>query len=226
MERLCNTCNQFKKTPYKNICRNCYQKQWAKTIPEKQCNICNQKFKVSGNTCWNCLDTSRKEKSRKMTCSNCKRTGLLILNMTEKLCTKCDREKKESLDPLKKEIRRKQVRESSRRKRGTKIDAPVRKSKGWWLTSQGYVMIFEPNHPNSNINGCINQHVFVMSQHLKRPLKKGESVHHINGQRDDNRIENLELWHRSHPPGQRLDEKIEWAKKFLEEYGFDVKLKD
>ena len=32
----------------------------------------------------------------------------------------------------------------------------------------------------------------------------------------------LEIWHKSHPPGQRLDEKIEWCKKLLIEYGYTV----
>lgn len=36
--------------------------------------------------------------------------------------------------------------------------------------------------------------------------------------RDDNRIENLELWSNSHPSGQRVDDKVAWAKKILETY--------
>jgi len=61
--------------------------------------------------------------------------------------------------------------------------------------SDGYIRVYIPEHPNAGKGGYIMEHRLVMSRHLDRPLERWELVHHINGIRDDNRIENLELMH-------------------------------
>jgi HNH endonuclease len=86
------------------------------------------------------------------------------------------------------------------------------------VRSDGYRLIWWPEHPNAKKSGYVAEHIAVMAGLLGRPLVKPENVHHKNGIRDDNRPENLELWSTSQPPGQRVEDKITWAVELLALY--------
>ena len=62
------------------------------------------------------------------------------------------------------------------------------------------------------------EHRLVMARSLNRPLFKHENVHHINGNRQDNRLINLELWSTFQLSGQRVSDKIKYAKEILRLY--------
>lgn len=87
------------------------------------------------------------------------------------------------------------------------------------VNSSGYILVFiGKGEPGASKSGHILEHRKVMQDHLERPLLDHENVHHKNGHKDDNRIENLELWSRSQPTGQRVADKLAWAREFLALY--------
>lgn len=99
-------------------------------------------------------------------------------------------------------------------------NVPIKDLPGTGYINHGYFVVPVPPQLRHLVSGepSAAEHRLVMAQHLGRPLLPTESVHHKNGNRLDNRLENLELWECSQPSGQRVSDKVAHAVAVLRQY--------
>lgn len=81
-----------------------------------------------------------------------------------------------------------------------------------FVNSHGYRVVTMPDGVQKL------EHRVIMEEYLGRPLSPDETVHHLDGDRLNNNVENLELWSSRHPKGQRIEDKIEFCVSFLSQY--------
>lgn len=105
-----------------------------------------------------------------------------------------------------------------------RADVPVKSVSGEGSINHGYRRVAVPKELRHLTGGeyQVFEHRLVMAQHLGRPLYPQEVVHHRNGNRTDNRVENLELWSTSQPKGQHVDDKVAFAVEMLRRYRPDL----
>jgi len=87
------------------------------------------------------------------------------------------------------------------------------------IDRDGYAHIGVDKSSSYHHKGYIPEHRKVMEDKLGRKLLSNENIHHKNGIRSDNRLENLELWTSRQPKGQRINDLILFAKEIIETYG-------
>lgn len=87
--------------------------------------------------------------------------------------------------------------------------------KGGRIARGGYIMIWQSNHPHPSTGPYVYEHRLVVERALGRYLKPSEQVHHINGIKDDNRLENLQLINHHR---QTICPRCGWPMGNIEEY--------
>lgn len=100
---------------------------------------------------------------------------------------------------------------------GSAGEVDIQRKTGITTSTDGYRLVYSPEHPNTS--HYIGEHRLVMEKYLGRYLESDEVVLHKNGDKLDNRMENLELCLRgNHPQPQRVSDLLKWAYEIIDRY--------
>lgn len=221
---ICKNC-QLSHDRESDLCVKCYLKEYHKKNYkklEKSCAICGVISHLGHKKyCAHCIPKI------KSTCITCAKE--FFYGAKYKYCTSCQYHREKATDPERYKINRlnaaKKYNAKLRESKGLPIDHVFPKGprgKGY-LNKKGYLLVTWRDPADGKVKRKYH-HVLIMENHLQRTLRNNERVHHKNGIRNDNRIENLELWNLNggQPAGQRVEDKLKWAIEFIEEYGYKV----
>ncbi len=223
MSILCTVCSLKSPRGKLGVCQSCYDKEYHKKNfikKEVACVICG-KISQLGHKKY-CLDCRDKIPSE---CVDCKK--IFFYKAKYKRCSTCVYHHDKINYPNRHKEYQAKVAKRNKDKIRIEKGLPLeyvfktgKKGEGY-LNKKGYrLMVWKD--PNTKKFSRVYQHVLKMEEYLGRDLYEHERVHHKNGIRDDNRIENLELWSIGQPPGQRVQDKIEWYIDFLTQYGYKI----
>lgn len=209
--------------PIRKFCSvGCGNKARARPAPhsdfyQRVCELCRETFDAT---------PSRPHKSpAKRFCSQClnRGRGLLHRKRTLRECRYC----RQSFEVLPCQLKKNRALYCSRECMGKwwhETGHPGKQRKGMLgrrVTTEGYIEVYcgkGPDFPWSRRkNGWTLEHRLVMEKHLGRKLLSTEYVHHVRGEKADNRPENLELWVRQQPSGQRVSDLIAYVVEYHRE---------